>query len=76
MAAIASGESDLPAYRARSYQLEMFEASLKDNIIVAVCDNKRVQKSINGSRWAREVEKHTCTYIPGGTVVDLYLSRT
>ncbi|KAL3463565.1 hypothetical protein BJX64DRAFT_276446 [Aspergillus heterothallicus] len=36
MAPIASGEPELPAYRARSYQLEMFEASLKDNIIVAM----------------------------------------
>jgi hypothetical protein len=71
MAAIASGEPDLPAYRARSYQLEMFEASLKDNIIVAVCDDKHVRKSINEYRWGREVEKHTCTYIHGDTVVDL-----
>jgi hypothetical protein len=64
MAAIAPGEPDLPAYRARSYQLEMFEASLKDNIIVAVCDNKHVRKSVNSYRWALEVGKHTCTYTP------------
>ncbi|KAL2832581.1 hypothetical protein BDW59DRAFT_106358 [Aspergillus cavernicola] len=36
MASVPSGESSLPAYRARSYQLEMFEASLNDNIIVAM----------------------------------------
>ncbi|KAL2849896.1 hypothetical protein BJY01DRAFT_245694 [Aspergillus pseudoustus] len=36
MASIAPGEPGLPAYRARNYQLEMFEASLKDNIIVAM----------------------------------------
>lgn len=26
-----------PAYRPRGYQLEMLEASLKENVIVAVC---------------------------------------
>ncbi|KAL4914388.1 hypothetical protein BDW62DRAFT_204654 [Aspergillus aurantiobrunneus] len=36
MAPVPSGEPDPPAYRGRSYQLEMFEASLKDNIIVAM----------------------------------------
>ncbi|KAL2818617.1 hypothetical protein BJX63DRAFT_58166 [Aspergillus granulosus] len=33
---MASIAPDLPAYRARSYQVEMFEASLKNNIIVAM----------------------------------------
>ncbi|KAL4778366.1 hypothetical protein BJX76DRAFT_362809 [Aspergillus varians] len=36
MASVLSGQPDLPGYRARSYQQEMFEASLKDNIIVAM----------------------------------------
>ncbi|KAL2868975.1 putative RNA helicase/RNAse III [Aspergillus lucknowensis] len=36
MASISSGEPELPVSRARNYQLEMFEASLKDNIIVAM----------------------------------------
>lgn len=32
---LPAGE-DAPAYRPRSYQVEMFEASLKENIIVTV----------------------------------------
>ncbi|KAI9372339.1 hypothetical protein BJX61DRAFT_552965 [Aspergillus egyptiacus] len=36
MASVPSGEPEPPAYRARSYQLEMFEASLNGNIIVAM----------------------------------------
>ena len=33
---IPAGDNDAPAYRPRSYQVEMFEASLKENIIVTV----------------------------------------
>lgn len=36
MAFVPSGAHPDPGYRTRSYQLEMFEASLKDNIVVAV----------------------------------------
>ncbi|KAL3481424.1 dicer-like protein 2-1 [Aspergillus californicus] len=36
MASVRTGKPDVPAYRARSYQLEMYEASLKSNIIVAM----------------------------------------
>lgn len=30
-------DTTVPAYRPREYQLEMLEASLRENIIVAVC---------------------------------------
>ncbi|OOF92937.1 hypothetical protein ASPCADRAFT_54162 [Aspergillus carbonarius ITEM 5010] len=33
---IPAGDNDAPAYRPRSYQVEMFEASLKENIIVTM----------------------------------------
>ncbi|KAL4945766.1 hypothetical protein BDV06DRAFT_219010 [Aspergillus oleicola] len=36
MASVPMGEPNTPDYRARSYQLEMFEASLERNIIVAM----------------------------------------
>ncbi|KAL4932472.1 putative RNA helicase/RNAse III, partial [Aspergillus undulatus] len=36
MAFVPTGDPDPPDYRARSYQLEMFEASLQGNIVVAM----------------------------------------
>ena len=39
MASASSAAKNVPVYQPRNYQLEMFEASMKENIIVAVCDH-------------------------------------
>lgn len=36
MASASSAAKNVPVYQPRNYQLEMFEASMKENIIVAV----------------------------------------
>ena len=56
-----SHEDSLP--RSRAYQLEMFEASLERNIIVAVCPSgfaSCICSSTESLRWTLGVARHTC----------------
>jgi hypothetical protein len=53
------------AYRSRGYQLEMLEASRKENIIVAVCPFLRITTSEDAElfyRWTQGVEKLICMF--------------
>lgn len=44
MASTNLAAKNVPVYQPRSYQLEMFEASMKENIIVAVCGHTQVME--------------------------------
>jgi hypothetical protein len=50
--------------RSRAYQIEMFEESLKQNIIVAVCRiccmSNSLIKSLMGRRWTQAVARRRC----------------
>lgn len=65
-------EEDALVAASRAYQLEMFEESLKKNIIVAVgsilfvCSHRiaSVQTGLTFSRWIPELERHVCKMHP------------
>lgn len=72
---LPAGE-DAPAYRPRSYQVEMFEASLKENIIVTVChvySSRKVQA--NNILQMGTGSGKTHMYVRFSTV-ELYLKLT
>lgn len=75
---LIQGPDDPAGYRPRSYQTEMYEASLKGNIIVTVRSNsgKLVKRTTNGvsrfDRWALAAERRICMlcyYAPTCTYV-------
>ncbi|KAH1508775.1 hypothetical protein KXX06_007729, partial [Aspergillus fumigatus] len=49
MASTVSTCQDASPYQPRNYQLEMLEASMKENIIVAVCSLNSYVKLQNGN---------------------------
>jgi hypothetical protein len=49
MASTVTTSQDAAAYQPRNYQLEMLEASMKENIIVAVCSLIPYIKLQNGN---------------------------
>ena len=56
---------DLPPLQPRDYQLEMFERSMKENVIVAVCHFYAPSSELHiiltcDSRWTLAVEKLSC----------------
>jgi hypothetical protein len=59
------GPTETAPVRARAYQLEMLEESLKRNIIVAVSSRPFCRSSNTDLvyRWIQDLAKHMCIYL-------------
>jgi hypothetical protein len=58
----------------RSYQLEMYEKSMKGNTIVVVCLSTHLKLATDRDpRWTLAVERHTCMMRSGAIVGSIML---